>query len=698
MIDEDNWIQRLWDWADENEISDLRWSITDYEQEYYGGIPRTKEKLLQLTELELAEEYFSELPKEIGNLTNLESISIHSCPNLTTLPKEIGNLYNLKELNLSDTIISKIPKEITQLKNLTSLDFGGSFTQLPKEIGNLSNLESLSISSNKLSTLPKEIGNFTNLESLTIYSCNKLTTLPKEIGNFTNLEYFYIFSCYNLITLPKEIGNFSNLESLTVSSCDNLTTLPKEIGNFTNLESLTIYSCRNFTNLPIEIYNLNNLKELKLSKTKMNILPIEIFKLNNLKELNLSLNKFTQLPKEIGNLNNLESLSLHSCKNLTTLPNSICYLINLQEIILPNRATLRLTQKQKIWLFDLVESGCDVIDGGSDKFGYYQRIYDPRYEGLKGTYPWWDVFDIWELEDKSLHLSKNEKLADLKDQTLTWIDKSTGLMWEVKNIENIEDEYLWKDSFRYAERLNSINYAGYNDWIVPSPLMLATLSEDTYSKFRYWSSKPFQGVDYTPISLIEIADGWEGSLEYIAKERSSSKLHVISVRIYDPNKAIKYANRYNINDTQPFANIGIEDIEDKMLILPNENTIMPALNGGSTILPFTNLKDFSFTNGLMKIEEVIKKNVDEVGFLTMIVDTSEGKFRISVPIIIQENLDLLKCDDWILVVSSGYFSKPRRYNATLVPKDGKIPEGYYNKKSKKINKYRPAYVSRYSGM
>ena len=87
IIDE-SWIERLWKWADENEISD-------------DEIPRNKEKLLNLTELSLNFNQLTELPKEIGNLTNL--ISLHLGGNqLTELPKEITNLI-LKSLDLEDS-------------------------------------------------------------------------------------------------------------------------------------------------------------------------------------------------------------------------------------------------------------------------------------------------------------------------------------------------------------------------------------------------------------------------------------------------------------------------------------------------------------------------------------------------------------------------------------------------------------------
>ena len=95
QIDE-SWIQRLWDWADENEVGDLEWIENKYLDGggYYKGFPRDKKTLLELTKLHLGSTQLTELPKEIGNLTNLTELYLGG-NQLTALPKEIGNLNNL---------------------------------------------------------------------------------------------------------------------------------------------------------------------------------------------------------------------------------------------------------------------------------------------------------------------------------------------------------------------------------------------------------------------------------------------------------------------------------------------------------------------------------------------------------------------------------------------------------------------------
>ena len=137
LVDE-SWMERLWQWADDNDIDDK-------------VLPRDREGLVNLRRLLILCFRVHEIPKEIGNLVNLTYLKI-AFGIINELPKEIGNLVNLTSLNL---------------KNYKSnfSHFNYKDLQLPKEITNLVNLKYLDLRCEQRIELPKELHEwFDNIE------------------------------------------------------------------------------------------------------------------------------------------------------------------------------------------------------------------------------------------------------------------------------------------------------------------------------------------------------------------------------------------------------------------------------------------------------------------------------------------------------------------------------------------------------
>ncbi|NEQ54719.1 MAG: hypothetical protein F6K11_32095, partial [Leptolyngbya sp. SIO3F4] len=131
----------------------------------------TQDELLKLidqaaeeswTELDLAGADLTELPPEIGKLTQLETLILakeveggsfgkYLGNSLTKLPVEIGLLKNLKSLQATGNWKYKF-RDL----HFPNAQPGNQLTQLPPEIGQLTSLTQLYLSSNQLTQLPPE--------------------------------------------------------------------------------------------------------------------------------------------------------------------------------------------------------------------------------------------------------------------------------------------------------------------------------------------------------------------------------------------------------------------------------------------------------------------------------------------------------------------------------------------------------------
>ncbi|CAK8710821.1 hypothetical protein GKODMF_02145 [Candidatus Electrothrix gigas] len=150
-----------------------------------------KAKAKGTTSLYLSGKQLTELPPEVGQLTNLTWLELQG-NRLTSLPQEIGQLTNLQQLNLRGNRLVTLPPNIGQLENLTILYLSHNrLASLPPKIGQLTNLKRLNLTDNQLTHLPSEISKLTNLTRLELRD-NQLTILPPEICQLPKLKSLYL--------------------------------------------------------------------------------------------------------------------------------------------------------------------------------------------------------------------------------------------------------------------------------------------------------------------------------------------------------------------------------------------------------------------------------------------------------------------------------------------------------------------------
>ena len=119
--------------------------------------------------------------------------------------------------------------------------------------------------------------------------------------------------------------------SYSMGAC--FTDIPECFKKLVNLRSLKMTDNREYVETLPDIFDsFTKMEYLDLSGNHIKELPESITKMPNLKYLNLDCTRIRVLPENIGDIKTLEELSLDM--PFTNIPDSICDLVNLKELIL----------------------------------------------------------------------------------------------------------------------------------------------------------------------------------------------------------------------------------------------------------------------------------------------------------------------------------------------------------------------------
>ena len=172
---------------------------------------------------------------ELGNLTELQVLTISRFTLDQGIPPEIGNLANLTNLTItSSQTTGGIPPEIYKLAKLKELDLSsnGVTGEIPPELAGITDLERLYLDDNQLTGgIPPELAGMRSLVFISLAG-NQLTGgIPPELGALNNLYSLNLSGNQLTGQIPPELGALANLSILDLSN-NNLTgTLPEELGN-----------------------------------------------------------------------------------------------------------------------------------------------------------------------------------------------------------------------------------------------------------------------------------------------------------------------------------------------------------------------------------------------------------------------------------------------------------------------------------
>jgi len=290
------------------------------------------------------------IPREIGNLQNLELFNIGG-NNLTgPIPFEIFNISTIREIAMPfNNLIGHLQSNVGS--NLQRLYLEGNKLSgtIPSSISNASELTQLDLNGNSFSGLiPKSLGNLWLLNwlnlarnNLTIDSSTPELNIFSSLSNLANLNVLDLSNNLLNDNLPSSIGNLStSLQKLYIDNCNIKGIIPREIGNLSNLMALSLRTNQLVGPIPTTVGRLHKLQLLRLDKNRLgNPIPFDLCHLESLFKLYLGGNELSgPIPACVKNLTSLRALYLDSNRLTSTIPLSLWSLTYILEVNLSSNS------------------------------------------------------------------------------------------------------------------------------------------------------------------------------------------------------------------------------------------------------------------------------------------------------------------------------------------------------------------------
>jgi Leucine-rich repeat (LRR) protein len=273
----------------------------------------------------------NEMPEEMRQFKNLQSMDLSGSGWIKKLPDWIGNFPNLQVLNLCEMSFSNLPASIVNLQNLHTLDvsFNLDLKSGFEHFYQLKNLRKLKVDCRDFN-LSADIKNLPNLEILQL-GYLKDTSELEHIYELTHLKKLELVAGES-VRLINGISKMKNLESFTVCVLP-LEQLPND---FSELPKLKDFTYTGLYNIYLNHYEKPN---FKLNINWGHIFE-ELSKIKTLQSVDLNNNKIQKYHQNIGLLSQIKKLNLNDMVRQTTeepFPNELLNLVNVKELTISDR-------------------------------------------------------------------------------------------------------------------------------------------------------------------------------------------------------------------------------------------------------------------------------------------------------------------------------------------------------------------------
>ncbi|OVA11107.1 Protein kinase domain [Macleaya cordata] len=303
-----------------------------------GTLPPVLGNISTLKQLNLSYNPFapSQIPPELGNLTNLEVLWMTDCNLVGQIPVTLGQLKKLTDLDLAvNNLHGRIPVSITELSSVVQIELynnslSGGF---PTGMSKLKSLRRFDASMNGLGgPIPNELCELP-LESLNLYENQFDGILPKSIALSPNLYELRLFSNRLSGELPSDLGKNSPLQWIDVSENKFSGEIPGSLCEKGVLEELLLIYNSFSGRIPENLSKCRSLTRVRLRNNQLSgEIPVGFWGLPHLSLLELMGNSFSGgISKTISGASNLSVLLISKNQFTGAIPDEIGMLKTLVE-------------------------------------------------------------------------------------------------------------------------------------------------------------------------------------------------------------------------------------------------------------------------------------------------------------------------------------------------------------------------------
>ncbi|XWS27389.1 hypothetical protein CRYUN_Cryun26dG0111000 [Craigia yunnanensis] len=212
------------------------------------------------------------LPKELVKFPYLQEIDLSRNFLNGTIPPEWGSMLLVNISLLGNRLTGSIPKELGNISTLISLsaEFNQLSGALPPELGNLPHIERILLSSNNFTgEVPETFAMLTTLKDFRISDNHFTGKIPNFIQNWTKLEKLAIQASGLIGPIPSSISALEKLTDLRISDLNGTDATFPPLSSMKKMKTLILRSCNLVRELPEYLGDMTTLKALDLSFNKL---------------------------------------------------------------------------------------------------------------------------------------------------------------------------------------------------------------------------------------------------------------------------------------------------------------------------------------------------------------------------------------------------------------------------------------------